>query len=300
MTPYAERIIVLTLTLGTGTFGATGSSTLTMGDPTNAENCLRSLVQIENAPTPHPGRAIVTVYGLTLDQINQATIAGILYDGRQNKISIQAGDAQAGVTTIYNGIVWQAYPKANQPEMPFIMMANPAFIAQLKPVTPTSFKGPMDGATILGQLAGQMGVTLENNSGVTAILSNPYFAGTTWDQIKAITEAMNCYSTLDAAAGVLAIWPKNGNRGGSNIPMISPQTGMIDYPEFQAANIKVRTEFDPGAIYTPGHQIQVQSQFTAASGLWTAHKFDVNISCRMPDGPWESAITAYRAVQGAQ
>jgi hypothetical protein len=43
----------------------------------------------------------------------------------------------------------------------------------LAPAKPTSFKGPVAGADVLGQIAPGSGITLENNGGVSAMLSNP-------------------------------------------------------------------------------------------------------------------------------
>jgi hypothetical protein len=256
---------------------------------------LRCQVIIQNAPTPFPGTAVITVWGLSLSFMNQLTIAGLLFDGRENKIVIEAGDSVSGLAQIYAGTIWQAYPQASQPDMAFIMLANPANSLQLVPFAPTSFKGTVDGAAVLNQIAQKNGLTLENNGGVSAVLSNPYFYGSAWDQIKACVDAINCYGHLDINKSNFAIWPKKGNRGNTSIPMFSPGTGMIGYPEFQQAQITVRSLFDTSVTILPGHRFQVKSQFTAANGFWTADtRVETHISAGMPDGPWEIVVVGNR------
>lgn len=291
-----QRIIVLTIKLGTGAFGDTGNNTLVLGSITDPMLCPRCSVHVELAVAPYPGQAIITVYGLTIDHINQLTVAGLLYDGRKNIIQVQAGDTQNGVSVVYTGEIWQAYPKASQPNMAFVILCNPANSIQLTPVTPTSFKGAIDGATVLQQIAQKAGMTLENNSKVSAILSNPYFANSAWEQFKACVEAMGCTATFDPVKNVLAVWPKTGNRGSGNF-VVSPATGMIDYPEFQAAQVTVRQVFQPGNVPASGQRLEVSgSQFKAANGTWSAiYKCDLDISAQMPDGLWEVAITANRS-----
>lgn len=299
---FVERIITLVIQLGTGSFGNSGSNTLTLGPigntATQPYNGLRCVVQIQYATAPFPGLAIVQVWGLTLSQINQLTIAGTLFNGRKNLIAVQAGDAVNGMTTVFNGEIWQAYPRASQPDMPFVMLANPANGIQLTPANPTTFSGPTNGVTALSTALQGTGYTLENN-GVAAVLSNPYFHGSAWDQVKAITSAMGCYGYLDSAKGVYAIWPLNGARTGGNVPLISPSTGMIGYPEFQQTQIRVRKLYDPRVPLTIGNKIQVQSEFQAATGTWTIAQVTHDISAQLADGPWETAILANNGVQGS-
>ena len=303
-TPYAQRMIVLTIRLGTGTFGTTGQNTLTLGSITDPYACPRCSVHIEFASAPYTGSAIVTIYGLTLDHINQLTTPGIPYGWRQNLIEIQAGDLIAGLTTIYTGTILLAYPKASQPQMAFVMMSVPTYGLQLAnigptgmPVTPTSFKGSIDGATVLSTIAKNAGIPLENNAGVSTVLSNPYFPGTAWEQLKACAAAMNVSAMYDPVKRVFAIWPKGGTRGQAGV--ISPATGMIDYPEFQQTLIGVRTLFDPGVVFTPGDSFNIEgSQFTAANGTWTTASATLDISAQMPDGPWEIAVVGARSWPG--
>lgn len=85
---------------------------------------------------------------------------------------------------------------------------------------PTSVKGSVDVATLMGQLAQSMGYSFENN-GVSVQLSNPYLPGTAIDQVKALARGAGIDLYVDD--NVLAITPANTPRGGL-IPEISAAT----------------------------------------------------------------------------
>ena len=167
-------------------------------------------------------------YGLPLNLINQLTRAGLQYTGRFNQLTIAAGDAETGMSQIFSGNIIDSYPAFQGADSPFIMSATTTNLLQMTPVKPGTFPGTVDVATIMGQMAQQAGLKLENN-GVDVKLSNPYFPGTIIDQIYSCAKAANIYAYIDRVTGRLAIWPKTGSRSGT-VPVISPATGMIGYP----------------------------------------------------------------------
>ena len=186
----------------------------------------------------------------------------------------------------------EAYPDFTaSPEAAFVISATTTGDLQLKPIKPGTFPGTVDVATIMGQMAQQAGLKLENG-GVDVKLSNPYFPGTIIQQIYTCARAANIYAYIDRVAGTLVIIPKNGTRGGT-VPVVSPATGMIGYPVFQRNLLVSRTLFDP-TIKTLG-QIQIQSQLTPANGLWNVIQLDYNIASQMVDGPWEQTMTCVSA-----
>ena len=195
--PYAQRIIVLTFQIGT-----TGAQTQIKG--------LRCFVQVAQAITPTSGQAMIRVLGLTLDQINQLTKAGLYFQTNNNNyVTVQAGDVVSGLTTIHQGVIYEAYPDFQQPESAFVIMTAPANVLQLKPVPPVSFNGPTPVATALTKILQGSGFSLENN-GVNAVLSNPYFPGTVWQQALSAIKAADAFAYLDPVKKVLAVWPTGG------------------------------------------------------------------------------------------
>jgi hypothetical protein len=280
--PYAVRALTFTFQLGTGNFGSSGSNQLVLTG-------LRATVHVKFAVAPTTGEAQMHIFGMTLSQMNQLSKAGLVYKTRNNAVAIQAGDSISGMTTVFNGIILEAYPDmAAMPETSFFVKANPASIIQMAPIAPNSFTGGTSAATALSQIAKGAGLTLENNGGVKTQLASPYFAGTAWDQMLSCARAADCFAYLDGINKVLAIWPKNGNRGGDSTT-ISPANGMIGYPSFSANQVIVRTLFNTAV--QAGQPVQIQSQLQAANGTFTVYDVVHELSSQMPDGPWETIIT---------
>ena len=280
--PYAVRRIDLTFQLGTGEFGESGNKQLTFKG-------LRTLVHIELATAPNPASAMVRVYGLTLDHMNQLSQAGLSYKARRDLIQIDAGDDLTGMTTVFVGQIIDAYPDMrNQPDVSFYVFATPTNVQQLKPVETTSFPGQVTTEQALKAIAQKGGWTLEAN-GIKTALRSPYFQGTAWDQLLSCVRAANCFSHVDGVNNILAVWPKDGGRNGFGEAVVSPDTGMIGYPTFQAINVIVKRLFDKKTIHM-GQFIQIISQLKAANGRFRVNTIDYDLSSEMPGGPWEMTM----------
>lgn len=233
---------------------------------------------------------------MTLDQMNDLSKAGLFWDTRKNEVIILAGNDQDGMNTVFKGIIQEAYPDFNRSsETCFFFRASPGDIIKLKPTAPLSYSGPtVDAAIVLQTMAKNAGLSLEN-SGVTVKLGSSYFSGTSWDQIVKMVRAANINATLDPVSGVLAIWPKAGSREGS-VVVIAPTTGMIKYPQFSAPQVMVRVLFGSKVVQLtkgPGQKVKIESQLTAANGIFVASEITLNLSSQRPGGPWEMIVTAY-------
>ncbi len=287
--PYVVRILTFTFQLEAGkVFSGTGSDTVTLTG-------LRATAHVELANLPTPGLGIFRIWGMTLDDMNILSAAGRNYQAAaKNSVLVQAGDDVSGLTTIFQGKIVEAWPDfSGAPDTNFFVNATPSLLIQLKPVQPNTFTGGTSVATALQQITQSAGLTLENN-GVNTILASPYFPGSCWDQINAAVRAANCFAFLDGINDKLAIWPKDGSRAGGDPSVISPANGMIGYPMFQQNLVKVRTLFNPSVSLTsgaPGNVIKIQSQLTAANGMFTVIDVTHDLASQLPDGPWETLIT---------
>ena len=288
-TPWVERQLSFTFQLGTGTFGASGSSSLSV---TN----LRAIVHIEFANAPTTGNASIRIYGLTLDQMNNLSKAGLVYAARHNTVVVQAGNQGQALSTVFTGNFIEAYPDMREPPPAgpsFYITASPAVLPQMKPVAAASFTGATKLTDALAPIVKTAGLTLEGN-GVATVLSSPYFAGTAWSQILSAVKAADCFAFLDGNTNTLAIWPKDGSRSSNGgLPVLSAPNGMIGYPEFQGTKVRVRMLFNTSIVpgTGPGHQVQIVSQLKAATGMFTAVDQTYDLSSQMPDGPWEMSVT---------
>jgi hypothetical protein len=217
---------------------------------------------------------------------------GLNWEGSNNSILVQAGNAGGPLKSIFEGKIFIAEPDFNSmPDTSLIITANGGRSMQMKPVSPNTFKGGVSTETVMRKMAQQAGFTLENN-GVTAQLDNPYFPGTLWSQLDLAARAANCFFCLDTVNKVVAIWPKTGGRAGDPV-LVAPETGAIGYPRFSLTAIKVRTLFD--SRIEVGKPIEVRSQLTAASGKWNVGLCGHTLESKTAGGSWETHAEAYRA-----
>ena len=132
----------------------------------------------------------------------------------------------------------------------------------------------------MSAMAQKAGFQFENN-GVNLRLQNPYFGGTAVQQIHALAEAAGIEHLMDK--GTLSIWPTSGNRSGDPT-VISPQTGLVSYPQFNSMGIIIRTLFQPSLDY--GKLFKVQSSIQPACKTWRVYKLEYSLASETPNGPW--------------
>jgi hypothetical protein len=139
----------------------------------------------------------------------------------------------------------------------------------------------------MASLATQMDLAFENSgvSGVT--LLDPYFPGTAREQARACAEHSGISWTIDN--GKLAIWPA-GQARGTQIPVISSDTGMIGYPAFSPQGIIVRALFNPSITFM--QRIQVNSSIKAATGQWDIFELTYDLESMTLGGKWMMTIGA--------
>lgn len=109
---------------------------------------------------------------------NQITLEGFRATAEIDKAGWQQmGTLRAQIYGVSQSDInaWGDYN--SMPDVFLEVQAQTAYANQLQPVAPTSFKGATDVATLMGQLAANMGYSFENN-GVQKTISNPYLSNT--------------------------------------------------------------------------------------------------------------------------
>lgn len=285
-----QRKLKATITLaaiegqGQQTFTNSGGA-----DTVIVEN-LRMSAEILHAGGPSDGTLDLTIYGLARSTINRLSTLGMKLNlVPKNQIVLEAGDDTSGMSVVFTGYILAALADMNaQPDVSFHMSAHTLAPQSVAPAKPSSFKGTADVATIMSGFATQLGLKFENN-GVQLSFENAYYSGSLRSQAQQCVKDAGI-SWNAGEGGILAIWPKFGARNGQ-IPLVSPQTGLIGYPTYSNLGVNVRTLYNPSVGY--GQKIQVQSSLKAASGLFTVYGLQHSLSCEMPDGPWFSTINCY-------
>jgi len=282
---FVQRQITLTIQLGEGSFGDSGFNTVTLTG-------LRISAAIDKSGMPGFNMAEIRIFGLDLNLMNQlCTLGKPIVRDRNNTITVMAGDATAGLSLAYSGIITEAWADFNgAPEVVFNIKSVFGKLDATKPVPAISYSGPTDTGHILSTIALSLGYGFESN-GVSVLLNNPYYPGTAREQAYAIGKDAGIYVYFDDVKKVLSTWPLNGFRGGS-IPLISPQTGMIGYPSYAGTDVIVRTLYNPNIVF--GGQFQVQSSLNIANATWIANKVVHNLESEMPNGQWFTQIQGYK------
>jgi hypothetical protein len=276
---FTSKAIELRLTLGTGTFGAQkGNTKLVRG--------LRVDCQIEKNGHPSKNRAMLKVYGMLKDDMDtlNATPYGTL-KVRKDLIQVSAGTANLPLDVVFEGEMterWAVYK--SPPNLYFHIVALAGFYPAITPATPKSYTGSTDVRSIMGGLASQMGYTFEDN-GVNVKLSDPYLHGTPMDQASHVADAANIEFGVDD--GTLFIAPRGAARKGE-VPLISKDTGMVEYPTFGKKGIEIRTLLIPNIKL--GGVVEVKSSINIANGLWRVVRLHHQLDSETPNGKWFTRI----------
>lgn len=286
---FVRRRLQFTFILNQGTFTESGTDTLIVSD-------LRASVHISKAGGISAGEAELKVHGMTLSTMNQVSTLGMRSQYvPKNQVIVAAGDEDGVLTTVFVGNMIDAYIDfTNMPDVALHAHAAAGLTASVAKAAPASYDGPTDVADIIANLAGLLGVPFVNN-GVSVIIDHPYFHGSARKQILDALEAAHTVEWNSLDDGTVTIWPKGQSRGGE-VPLVSPGTGLIGYPTYNAFGIIFRTLFNPSIGF--GGTVQVESSLTRASGSWNIYRLDHELEALTPNGQWSSTVYAYQPAFG--
>lgn len=278
----ARRKIDLSFTLGTGSFGESGADTVEITG-------LRTSATITKSGGVSMSQLELRVWGMPLDTMQKLTVLNKLAyaQERANNVTVRAGDDENGMGVVFTGTIKEAWADAsNPPDVEFTVSAFTGGLDAVRPVAPTSYNGPVAVDVALSSIAAQMVPprTLEN-SGVQTILDSPYLPGTLRDQALAVARAARCDMLIDD--NVIAIWPSGQARGGGSLDL-SPETGLVGYPQFTQNGIALTTLYTPSLVF--GQKIKVTSGLAAANGEWQVAAVQHSLDAELPGGQWFTRV----------
>ena len=266
------------ITLGTGKFGSSNNDQIVLQG-------FRALVDIDKAGGMMMGTLRAKIYGVSQADMNSATTLqwkpGSLIP---NTVEVFAIDGTAETLIFAGNIVnaWGDYQ--SMPDVYLHIQAQSAFFNQLKAVPPRSFKGQIDVASVMSQIARDLGYIFENN-GVKTQLTDVYLPNTGMEQAKDLAKAAGCDLYLDDK--VLAITPPNVPRKGL-ISFISKDTGLIGYPTYDGVGVNFQTLFDPSITF--GGSIFLETDILQAAGEWIVTSVAHRLESEKPGGAWFSSV----------
>ena len=273
-----KKELKFVITLGTGKFGSSNANQITLQG-------FRAQALIDRAGGMMMGQLRAKIYGVSQADMNSiTTLQWKPGNTVTNTIQVFAidGAQQSLVFTGYIINAWGDY--AGVPQAFLMIQAQQAFLNQVQAVPPRSYAGPVDVATVLGQICNDMGFTLENN-GVSVMLTDVYVANTNIQQIRTLAKAANIDIYFDDT--ILAICPRNAPRT-AFVPIISPQTGLVGYPTFDGTGVNFMSLFNPLIVF--GGLVDIQTSITQAAGKWIASNIGLNLESEKPGGSWFSTV----------
>lgn len=273
---FKHRVVKCIVELSSGTFDSNANDRVEIKD-------VRCSADIMHAGLVG-AKAQVRIWGLSLDLMHRLTVNRqfFLQKRKPHRLIVEAGDDDL-TSVCFRGGIFEAWVDASQPpDVSFIITAASGLVDLATPVQPTSFKGSVSAALVLTKLAEQMGYTVEN-SGVSGMLQNPYKPGSLRAQIEGVCRDVGCDYVIDESHQVVAIWPKDSARGGKVVQM-SKKTGMVGYPSFSQAGVRMTSLYNPEIEF--GRRLQVESQLQAANGTWKVYGLAHRLEAEMPNGSW--------------
>ena len=286
---FVERLIDVTFTLGGGgSFGAQGNTLKLSG--------LRVSCDIVKLGSYSNSDSHVTVWGMTRAQMNQLSTLGqkffvspndtVAIGMAQNRITVEAGDAESGMSQVFTGVIREAWADfAASPNVGFHVLAFPVVIATIN----LSYSGPVLASTVLKAVAAAMNMPLLNFLSNDPVLSDSHFLGTTAEIIRAVSDHTHINVFVDD--GALVALNQGQARPDEQPVEISPSTGLVRYPSYVQAGVRLRALFNPAFRFLGLIRI-TGSIAESANGVWRINSLIHNLDSKVPSGRWFSNIEA--------
>ena len=281
---FQRRRIRVTFQLAAGTF-------LREGDPdTVVLEDFRTSVAIDAPGGYEFSVCRVRMYGIeqqTMDRLSVINYQNL--DFLRNSIRVEATDDEGEFSTIFLGEIYLAQPDyAGAPNVAFVVEARAGLIGSLAPTGATSFPGAQKVSLMMGQLAAELGLTLENN-GVESTLTDQYLSGTASQKIQKIADAARIQFWYVPEQGVLAIAPQGVARQGDPISY-NFTNGLVGWPTKTHVGVMFTALFNPAIFH--GARILLESDVSACNGEWYIVSMSHRLDGETPGGAWFTHFVA--------
>lgn len=286
-TSFTAKQLRVTFVLvgGNQVFPGTGANTLTLTG-------LRMSAKIEQTPRLL-GPLDLKVWGMKQADMNALTVAfanpPVILD---HQVILEANDGN-GWTQVYRGTIREAQPIYRaQPAVYFQVVGLGGYFQKINAAPPTSYSYTVDIGVAAGDIIDKMGFTYVDG-GADGVLSNPYFYGTLWDQLKQACEAARADFYVQGQ-NILVVNRQTPQSNTVTIP-VNPQTGLVGSPEYSGAGLELTSLFNPAfACATP---IQLTCNVPAATGRWNPIQLQHRLDALVPhNAQWFTSMRCVRVL----
>lgn len=279
MTSFSDKKqLRFVITLGTATFDEAGNNQIVLEG-------FRASVEIDKAGGVQMSTLRAKIFGVSA--ADMASITTLQWRPRTmipNTVEVFAIDGDAE-TLVFAGNIINAWGDfQSTPDVFLHIQAQAAFFAQIKAIPPRSFKGGVDVASVMRQIARDSGLAFEN-AGVQVQLADLYLAGSGLEQAKELARAAGIDLYVDDKT--LAIAPPNVPRGGL-VARISRDTGLVGYPAFDAIGVTIQTLFNPAIQF--GGRVKLETDILRAAGEWVVVSLAYRLESEKSGGAWFATV----------
>lgn len=270
----SRKQLKFVITMGTAKFDDKGSDRITLTG-------YRAIADIDKAGGMMMGTLRAKIYGVKQADMNTITTLQWRPETKiANVVEVFAVDNGVESLVFAGNIVnaWGDY--GSMPDVFLQIQAQAAYFNQLFSSKPRSFKGRIDVAKVMGQIASDLGYVFENN-GVSVQLADVYLANTGIEQARELAKMAGVNLYVDDK--ILAITPLHGPRVGP-IPDISAASGLVGYPTFDGVGVYFQTLFNPAITF--GGRVNLHTDLTQAAGEWIVTSIGYRLESEKPGGAW--------------
>ena len=233
----------------------------------------------------------MSVFGMPLDMINELTTIGVHYTERRNNVlTVMAGEDGGDMPVVFKGTITTAYGDFQAaPDVVFNVIANAGAIDAATIADPLSYPDEIAVTDILTTIAGNMGLRPEINGVDGVMFKCRCYHGSNLTQLQTVCEEAHLNYSIDRET--LAVWAIGTSKRNATFD-ISPDTGMVGYPQFTSDYLVVTTLLNPELVC--GSLINVSSEITPACGQWQVVHVTHEFESEMPNGQWFTRCEASR------
>lgn len=250
-------------------------------------------VSVEKVGLPDKNKAKCTIYGLSMQTIEQLTSLCFLpLTYKKNRIVIRAGD-EGNLSQLYIGDITVSHGVGQgAPDFALEIEAQTGFVAAMTAQDPETVDGKTQTGGIVDKIMTPFGFTRESQGGEDVQIQNAVLQG---DPLhKAWQAASQSGRELVVDDDKMLLLPETGVRQGAAVEL-SVETGLVGYPNFTSEGITCRSFFNPNIQY--GGELHLTSALPKASGTWRITKVTHNLSAyKAGGGPWFTEIEAMARV----
>lgn len=273
-----KKALRFVITLGTGKFDEAGNNQIILEG-------FQATFNVDKAGGVQMSTLRAKIYGVSAS--NMATITTLHWrtgDWEPNTVVVYAIDGLVETQVFAGNIVtaWGDY--SSPPDVYLHIQAQAGYYAQIKAIPPRSFKGGVDVATVMRQIAFDCGLDFEDNA-VQVQLVDVYLTGSGLEQARELAKAAGIDIYIDDKT--LAITPRNVPRGGL-MALISPSTGLVGYPAVDTVGVTFQTLFNPSVQF--GGRVQLVTDIPQAAGEWVVASMAYHLESEKPGGAWFATI----------